>query len=37
MFGKKKLFEEKMEPRCAYCAKGTPLEEGTAAHSNTTP
>ena len=28
MFGRKKLFQEKMEPRCAYCAKGAPLEEG---------
>lgn len=28
MFGKKKLFQENMEPRCVYCAKGAPLEEG---------
>lgn len=28
MFGKKKLFQEDIEPRCAYCAKGAPLEEG---------
>ena len=28
MFGKKKLFHESMEPRCAYCSKGAPLEEG---------
>lgn len=28
MFGKKKLFQENIEPRCAYCAKGAPLEEG---------
>jgi len=21
------LFEKKMEPRCAYCAKGAPLDE----------
>ena len=28
MFGKKKLFQEKMEPRCVYCVKATPLEEG---------
>lgn len=26
MFGKKKLFQENIEPRCAYCAKGAPLE-----------
>lgn len=28
MFGKKTLFQENIEPRCAYCAKGAPLEEG---------
>lgn len=28
MFGKKDLFQENIEPRCAYCAKGAPLEEG---------
>lgn len=28
MFGKKDLFQEHIEPRCAYCAKGAPLEEG---------
>ena len=28
MFGKKTLFQEKIEPRCVYCAKGAPLEEG---------
>ncbi len=28
MFGKKALFQENIEPRCAYCAKGAPLEEG---------
>ena len=28
MFGKKKLFQENIEPRCVYCAKGAPLEEG---------
>lgn len=28
MFGKKSLFQENIEPRCAYCAKGAPLEEG---------
>lgn len=28
MFGKKKLFQENIEPHCAYCAKGAPLEEG---------
>lgn len=28
MFGKKKLFQENIEPRCVYCAKGVPLEEG---------
>lgn len=22
------LFQKKIEPRCAYCAKGAPLEEG---------
>lgn len=22
------LFQKKMEPRCVYCAKGAPLEEG---------
>lgn len=27
MFGKKKLFQENIEPRCTYCAKGAPLEE----------
>lgn len=27
MFGKKKLFQEHIEPRCAYCANGAPLEE----------
>ncbi len=27
MFGKKKLFQSNIEPRCAYCAKGAPLEE----------
>ena len=28
MFGKKKpLFQENMEPRCAYCARGSLLEE----------
>lgn len=26
MFGKKKLFESNIEPRCAYCAKGAPLD-----------
>lgn len=24
----KKLFQEKMEPRCAYCVRGAALEEG---------
>ena len=24
----KKLFQEKIEPRCAYCTKGATLEEG---------
>lgn len=28
MFGRKKLFQEDIEPRCVYCAKGAPLEEG---------
>ena len=29
MFGKKKkLFQQDIQPRCAYCAKGAPLEEG---------
>lgn len=28
MFGKKKLFESSIEPRCIYCAKGAPLDEG---------
>lgn len=28
MFGKKKLFQENIEPRCAYCANGASLEEG---------
>ena len=28
MFGKKTLFQEDIEPRCAYCAKAAPLEEG---------
>lgn len=28
MFGKKKLFQENIKPRCVYCAKGAPLEEG---------
>ena len=28
MFGKKTLFQENIDPRCAYCAKGAPLEEG---------
>lgn len=28
MFGKKSLFQEGIEPRCAYCAKGASLEEG---------
>ena len=28
MFGKKKLFQENIEPRCVYCDKGAPLEEG---------
>ena len=28
MFGKKTLFDENIDPRCAYCAKGAPLEEG---------
>ena len=28
MFGKKTLFHENIDPRCAYCAKGAPLEEG---------
>ena len=28
MFGKKKLFQENIEPRCVYCAKVAPLEEG---------
>ncbi len=28
MFGRKDLFQENIEPRCAYCAKGAPLEEG---------
>ena len=28
MFGKKKLFQENIAPRCVYCAKGAPLEEG---------
>lgn len=27
MFGKKKLFQEGIEPRCAYCAHGAALEE----------
>jgi hypothetical protein len=27
MFGKK-LFQEKIDPRCVYCAKGAPLDEG---------
>lgn len=27
MFGKK-LFQADIDPRCAYCAKGAPLEEG---------
>lgn len=27
MFGKKRLFQENIEPRCAYCIKGAPLEE----------
>ena len=22
------LFQKKIDPRCAYCAKGAPLEEG---------
>lgn len=28
MFGKKTLFQENIDPRCVYCAKGAPLEEG---------
>ena len=29
MFGKKKgLFQSDIVPRCVYCAKGAPLEEG---------
>lgn len=28
MFGKKKLFDEKITPRCVYCAKGAPLDGG---------
>ncbi len=29
MFGKKSdLFQTDITPRCAYCAKGAPLEEG---------
>lgn len=25
------LFEEHMEPRCGYCARGVPLEDGQVA------
>ncbi len=25
------LFEEKIDPRCAYCARGIPLEDGQVA------
>ncbi len=28
MFGRKNLFEDAIEPRCAYCAKGAPLDGG---------
>lgn len=28
MFGKKKLFQDNIEPRCVYCARGASLEEG---------
>ena len=26
--GEPMLFDKEMEPRCAYCERGTPLEEG---------
>ena len=29
MFGTKKLFETNIEPRCVYCAKGAPLDDGS--------
>ncbi len=29
MFGRKKLFERDIEPRCAYCARGATLDTGS--------
>lgn len=28
MFGRKKLFQTEIEPRCAYCTKGASVGEG---------